>query len=721
MEVPFYFDDLANIKNNLAIRLTKFSLKDAIIAGFGSLCPRRPIVNLSFAFNYYFHEYNIIGYHVINTLVHVLTGFFFYLFIESTLSIPSLRSKYTRPFLTAFFTALVWLVHPIQTQSVTYIVQRMNSLAAMFYILSLLFYVKGRLARENRKSWPWFVGCGIVGILGAGSKEFVATLPFFIFLYEWYFFQDLNMAWLKRRLPYIIGTLMSFALFAFLYMGSNPLKKVLSGYSPRDFTLAERVLTQFRVVIYYLSLLIYPHPARLNLDHYFPLSHSLIDPITTILSMAAITVLIGFAFCIAKKERLISFCILWFFGNLVIESSIIPLELVFEHRTYLPSMLFFLVPIVLAFKYIQRDWAIVGILCAVMLVFSLWTYKRNEMWREPVTFWKDCAEKSEKKERPNYNLAKALLNQERYSEAIVYLYKVLQIDPDHVMAHNNIGIALVSQGKLDEAIEHYSTALKIKPGHVGSYNNIGIALSAQGKLNEAIKHYSEAIRIDPDYVQARYNMGITLAKQGRLDEAIAHFSEALRIDPDLEEVHNELGLALAEQGKLEKAVRHFSEALRINPDLDQAHNYLGTALARQGKLEEAIAHFSEALRINPKHAHAHKNWGLVLVQQGKLEEAIAYFSKALQINPDFEQAHNELGIALARQERLEEAVVHFSEALRINPIFDQAHNNLGTALARQGKLEEAIAHFSEALRINADLSSARSNLQNVMTIQKNFP
>ena len=715
-EVPFYFDDIGNINENENIRLTRLNLKDIINAGISKFCPHRPIANISFALNYFFHQYNVKGYHAVNIFIHILTGIFLCLFIETTLSISLLRSKDANHSLIAFFSALVWLVHPMHTQSVTYIVQRMNSLAAMFYILSILFYVKGRIAREKQKSWPYFTGCVVAGLLSIGCKEMAATLPFFILLYEWYFIQDLSLTWLRRHLPYIISITIIFILFSFIYLGLNPLEKILGGYARRDFTIEQRVLTQFRVVIYYVSLLFYPHPSRLNLDHYFPLSHSLIDPITTLLSMASIFVLIGLAFYIAKRERLISFIILWFFGNLVIESSIISLEIIFEHRTYLPSMLFFLIPIILAYRYIRRDWVIAGALCTAIVLFCLWSYKRNSVWRNPVTFWEDCTEKSEQKARPHFNLANALSREGRLDEATDHYYKVLQIKKGHVKAHNNLGNVLTRQGKLDEAITHFSKALRHMPQNIISLYNLGNVLAEQGKIDEAISHFSEVLRIDPDFELAHNELGIILAEHGKFEEAIDHFSEALRINPDYAMAHYNLANVLKEKDKIDEAISHLYKALRLDPDIEVTHNDLGIILVEQGKLEEAIDHFSEALQINPDYAMAHQNIGNSLVKQGKFEEAIDHFSEALRIDPDLEVTHSNLGSILAGQGKLEEAISHYSEALRINPDYAMAHFNLGSILAEKGKFEEAIDHFSEALRIDPNFASARSNLEK--TLQK---
>lgn len=645
LEVPFYFDDLVNIRENPDIRLTELNLKDITIVGLKRYSSR-PVAHISFALNYYFHQADVTGYHVVNIIIHILTGIFLYFFIKTTLSFPSLRSRYKPCASIAFFAALLWLVHPVQTQSVTYTVQRMNSLAAMFYVLSFLLYVKGRLVKEDQKSWPWFAGCILAGILAIGSKEIAATLPFLILLYEWYFLQDLSTDWLKRHLPHVVGALIIFGSLAFLYLGASPLQAILSGYKYKHFTLIERVLTEFRVVIHYISLLAYPHPSRLNLDYDFPLSHTLTAPITTLFSIGAIVGLITWAIYLAKKDRLISFCILWFFGNLAIESTVIALGIIYEHRMYLPSMFFFLLIIVLAYRFVKQQWAIIGILSVGVILFSVWTYERNSVWGDPVTLWKDCVRKSPNKARPHSNLALALYQQGKFDEAIAHSSEALRISPYYPEAHNNLGVGMAAKGRHDEAISHYSQALRIKPAYAEAHYNWGVALNQQGKTDEAIHHYSKALRINPRHPGAHYNLGTVLARQGKLDEAIAHFQEALRIKPDHTRARYNLGLALQKQDRLDEAITRFSEALRIKPDHAEAHNNLGVCLASKGRLDEAIRHYSEALQIKPDYARAYNNLGLALLRQGRLDEAITHFSQALRIKPDYAAARYNLGLAL---------------------------------------------------------------------------
>jgi len=604
LESPFYFDDRANITENTRIRLTELSLKGIYEAGFKSILSQRPIANISFALNYYFGEYNIVGYHYVNIGIHILAGIFLYFFVKNTLRIPLLQQRYPDYRWISFFAALLWLVHPIQIQSVSYIVQRMNSLAAMFYILSMLLYVKGRLkGRDGRRSWPWLTGSVVAGVLAFGSKEISATLPFFIFLYEWYFFQNLSGSWLKRCVPYIAGIVVIFVLLGLFYLDFKPVEQIMSRYERRDFTMPERLLTQSRVVIYYISLLAYTAPGRLNLDHYFTISQSLFNPLTTLPAIAAVFGLIGLAVYLAKKERLISFCILWFFGNLAIESSFLGLELIFEHRVYLPSMLVYMVVTVLVWRFVKRDWVNVAVFSIVVVVLSAGSYKRNSMWSDPVTLWRDCANKLSKKPRPNYNLAYFLNQEGQTAEAIKYYKQTLELDPNHFAAHSNLGLALIDIGEINQAVVHFNKALRLDPDSADAHCNIGLAFHRQNKLDKAIEYYNRALLLKPRSSKVHDNLAMSYYQQGKVGKAISHWTEAIELEPDSLNALNNLSWVLSTHQ--ESRYRNAGEGLRLAKRACELTGYenpgmldtLAAAYAATGDFSKAIETAERAVEI----------------------------------------------------------------------------------------------------------------------------
>ena len=540
LTAPFIFDDIRNIRDNPHIRVPSLSLNNLTRAGFQSPESSRPVGNISFALNYYFNGFNLVGFHLVNILIHLAGGFFLYFFSKATLKTPGLRCRSEKCGWIPFFTAFIWMVHPLQTQSVAYLVQRMNSQAAMFYIVSMLLYVKFRLDTGTRGNWLQFTGCVFAGLLAIGTKQNSATLPAFIILYEWYFFQELSLKWARRHFLVLGGILLFLIIISLIYLGHDPVVRILSAYQHRDFTILQRVLTQFRVVIFYVGLLLWPQPSRLNLDHDFALSYSLTDPVTTLISMGVITALIALAILSAKREPLLSYAILWFFGNLVIESSVIGLELVFEHRNYLPSMFVILAMVAMVFRYVKPTWLGIVFLCVVGTLFTVWTFERNRVWMDELSLYRDCAEKSPAKARP----------------------------------HNNYGAILLRRGRLPEAIDEFQAALRIKPDYADAHYNIGNALVKQGNLTEGIDHFSETLDLQPGNVKVLNNMAATLVLLERYPEAIENFKKALKINPADSDLHRNLAIAMKKQGDLAGARQNFFRALEINPGNESARRNL---------------------------------------------------------------------------------------------------------------------------------------------------
>ena len=338
--VPFHFDDRPNIINNPNVQIKVFTwdrLEQLIKNTYKETI--RVFSMFTLALNYYFGGFDVFGYHLVNLIIHVASGIFLYWFLILTFNLPSLKEKYgSISYKVALFTSLIFISHPIQTQSVTYIVQRMASMGGMFYLLSMVLYIKGRLSSAKAQFF-YFGGLVLSYLLGIFSKENVAILPLFITLYEFYFFQNFDLSPKGKKILFgLIGILLILGAFGFIIWGKRYINVIIEGYQYRTFTMSERVLTQFRVVLYYMTLLVYPHPSRLNLDYDFPISKTILDPPTTLISILIITGLIGYSIWKAKKRPVLSFFILWYFGNLFIESSIFPLEMVYEHRLYLPAV-----------------------------------------------------------------------------------------------------------------------------------------------------------------------------------------------------------------------------------------------------------------------------------------------------------------------------------------------------------------------------------------------
>ena len=379
----------------------------------------------------------------------------------------------------------------------------------------------------------------------------------------------------------MLAVLVLLIAIAFIYLGGQPFQKISSMYAGHPLTMSQRALSQFRIVLLYISLLIWPHPGRLILDYDFQPSNSLMDPVTTLIGMIVIIGFLVVAALTAKKQRLISFCILWYFGNLCIESSILGLELVYEHRNYLPSMFFIFAAVVLSYRYLKPKWLAPLALSVVALTFAYWTYERNDVWRSPILIWMDSIEKSPQKPRPYNNLGVALADMGHQREAADQFRRALQIDPRYEQAHTNLGRSLATLGDLDAAISHFKTALNINPNNYVAHNNMGVVLALKGQIPDAIEHFSKALAINPEYVSANNNLGSALKNQGRLPEAIKYYRAALKINLQFAPAHNNLGIALADQGHLDEAIAHFTKALEIEPNYAAARQNLEESMKKK--------------------------------------------------------------------------------------------------------------------------------------------
>ena len=568
---PFVFDD-SRITINTDLHRAGPALWDQVRAGFATLPKTRPVADLTLLLNYHLHGLQVTGYHLVNILIHLMTTVVLYLFVRTLLDLSgqdNREGEAGRGWL-ALATAAIWAVNPLQSQSVTYIIQRMNSLAALFMLLSLFLYCRARLTAARPRKGLLFTLSALAGLLALGSKEIAATLPVLLFLLEWYFFQDRSLTWLKKRLGWILTGIALLVGVTFLFLGPSPLEAILADYGVRDFTMTERLLTESRVVLYYLGLFLLPLPSRLNLDHDFPLSLSLVEPITTLISLVVITGLLGLAVRSARRWPLLSFCILWYFINLGIESTFIGLEILFEHRLYLPSMLLVLLLLTFLFGVVTKPHFRLLAVCLVVVLFSFWTYERNKAWQSELSLWQDCAAKSPAKARPQKLAGNALMDLGRSREALAYYEEALALAPEDMANHNNMAVALVYLGRLPEARLILDKAVVIEPANSLTHTNLGNILLTQGHPEEALAHYRKAIQLNPDDPDNYTNLGVGLARQGRLTEALEMFNKALKLDPSDSNTHSNMGNVLSSLGRIDEAIIHFTEALRLDPNNGKA-------------------------------------------------------------------------------------------------------------------------------------------------------
>jgi tetratricopeptide (TPR) repeat protein len=561
LNTPFVFDDKDNILNNQHIRMTDFSI-DSLAQILKSPAPNRPVANFTFALNYFLLGYNLPGFHVVNLLIHVLTAIFIFFIFCETLTLNKIKGR-----LIPFFAAALWVVNPVHTQSVTYIVQRMNSLSALFYLVSFLFYIKARVLYKNNDSNRCIVFFTLIsvvsGLAALGSKEIAITLPPAIILYDWFFFQDLSSGWLKKKYGLILIFIVIFVLAIIMFLGMDPINKILMPYKYRDFTLYQRLLTEPRVVVFYISLLLFPHPSRLNLDHDFSISHSLVDPLSTVAAIILIFSLVLGGYLLRRKEKLLSFSIFWFLGNLLLESSFLCLELIFEHRTYLPSVFLFVALTAFLMSKIKPRWIPMLILCICIGVCTGWTFQRNNVWQNEISLWQDCVKKSPEKPRPHVYLAILLAKNGQIAEAIEHNKKAIYLDPTNKKAHIELGADFLLMGDYKNSIDYLGKAIVVAPESSVTHYNLGIAYLCTGKIEKAMISFQHALTLSPNNKKVLGNLQMADKFYKEIKAATITLEESLE-NLSAHHAANDADFQKAKQN-LDNVVEKYKKALVYQP------------------------------------------------------------------------------------------------------------------------------------------------------------
>ena len=589
-DASWHFDDYPNILDNPRIHIKDFrfnNLKETLFGGYdeGQYLDRRlyrPVPMLTFALNWYIGKDDVYGYHIVNNTIHLVTTFFLFLTVLNLLMSPNLKGKYQgSEYAIAFLTAIFWAVNPIQTQAITYIVQRMASLAAMFYIIGIYFYLKTRLSQPGYKRFLFIAGSLLGFILALGSKQNTATFPIAVAIIEILFFQDLSDRDRRKNVvaALTIGAVFMIVFLTILYITGN-IAHVFKGYERRMFTLTERLMTESRIIIYYLSQIFYPLTSRFSLVHDINISTSLFKPWTTIPSILAIISLLGIGFTQTIKKPIIALSIFFFFINHIIESTIIPLELIYEHRNYLPSFfLFFPVAtgLIWMIDYFKKKNPFIHILLVVSIAgvifsFVTGTVVRNRAWATEKTLWEDCIIKAPGMGRSYHNLAS-------------YHYQKV--------------------GDMNKAMEIYKTSLtkkylNSKTGHALTFNNMATILHNCGDYESSIKFFNKALGIKPDYLNAMKNITLLYVRTGRFSEALKSADELLFQRKESSDFLQTKGFVLLTAGRLDEAISILKKALDINQNNKKANLYMGVALSLKGEYRKADRFLKRAYLLSPE-------------------------------------------------------------------------------------------------------------------------
>lgn len=543
----FVFDDIKTIERNESIR----DLSN--VKRIWQSNPTRFVSYFSFAINYKISKLDVTSYHVFNIFIHTLTGLGIFIFLKLLTRTPYLKKDIGIYQKLPFLGSLLFIVHPVQTQAVTYTTQRIASMAALFYILSLVFFLKLNLQADKSKKFKvgLFAALTIIfALLAFFTKENTFTLPLAIILVHFSFFTSYKKDILKKSVVFVpivvVASFIALTSHAYwTYFSKLEFLKLLSSFNFLDVARivtnkfdASYFFTQFKVIIYYIFLFLFP--VKQNLDYDFPASKSFFEP-ATFISFILIVVLLSTSFAIRKKNPLISFGIFFFFLALSIESSILTLtDVIYEHRLYLPSLGLVVVAAAafcqlqnfiskklqvgsdrkVSYKRISRF-----ALFSIVFLLSLATISRNRTWNTQISIWSDTVAKSPNKARPYNNLGLALTEKEQYVLGATAFEKSAQLSGQS-QEYVNLGITLVKLGKTEEAIKQYKKAIEIDPTNFDAYNSIGNLFLTINELDLASNYFEKSINLNQDNPEGLIGLSKVFYKKGDLKTANELLSKA---------------------------------------------------------------------------------------------------------------------------------------------------------------------------------------------------
>ena len=599
---PFLFDDQRSIVENQQIRRL-WPLWDVLRPPRETPVAGRPLVNLSFAVNYAVGGLAVGGYHLFNVTVHVFCALVLFGIVRRTLESRTLRVRFgTQATTLAWICALIWTLHPLQTETVNYVTERTESMMALFYLLTL--YCSIHAARPERlrplrgakptssSEWGWgptsakkgWEGAAIVScLLGTACKESIVTAPVMVLLYDRVFLFESFQQSLRTRRRLYAGLAATWLALAALMSGGPRASSV--GFA-NGVSMWTYLLNQAPVITRYLRLAIWPRGLVLDYGLPQPLTIGQVLPSVLLVLLLLVLTLI----CLARRP-LLGFLGAWFFLTLAPTSSLVPIstEVGAERRMYVPVAAIIVLAVMIGHSLVSRLMSKMedaramravgfGLTAAVCALLAFETIDRNREYQSRLTMARTIVERRPHG-RAHYLLGTELLAQglDR-NEAMGHLWESAR---DYPGARYALGTELIAAGKLDEGVQQLQTFIGLLPSHINiipARQMIGEVLLAQGKFGAAEEQFNLILQSAPSFADAHGYLGDALLAEERLQQAIVHYREFLKVRPASARAHANLGLALAQSGQLDEAIAEFRRSLEIDASYDQARKYLTYAL-----------------------------------------------------------------------------------------------------------------------------------------------
>jgi tetratricopeptide (TPR) repeat protein len=668
----FVWDDDAYVTQNSTLLTTEGLLK--IWADPAATPQYYPLVHTSFWVEQHLWGLHPLGYHLNNMLLHALAAVLVWR-VLLRLALPG-----------AWLAALVFAIHPVEVESVAWITERKNVLSGVFYLGSLLLFLRfaGIGPDNERKRWCDYALALALFIGALLSKTVVCTLPAVAVLLLW---------WKRGRLTRTetLALLPMFVLGLALGLTTVWLEKHHVGATGVDWQLSgvERCLVAGRVLWFYAAKLVWPQGLVFIYSHWEVDASAGWQYLFPLFALGVIACLWWRRVLLGRGPLVAVLC---FAGTLLPALGffdVYPMRYsyVADHFQYLAGLALIAPGVSLLFAAAQRwRWLVILPGMLVLALLGALTWSQCGQYRDIETLWRTT----------------------------------IKNNPDCWMAHQNLSTVLLQQGLAREAADHCEKALSLRGDNVESHVNLGNALLRMERIDDAILHFQSAEKLRPGSIEVLIDLGGSLLKKGRPDEAVSKFQQVLQLQPGLAVAHYSLGVAYSQKGQVDLALASYQRALVAQPDYVSAHYNLGIVLARGGRLYEAVEHFQKAVKLQPEFIEAHFNLGNNLLLLGRQAEAMIHFQRVLEANPDQIDTLNNLALLLATcpQASVRNGTTAVELAQRANRLSGSRNavilQTQAAAYAEAGSFELA----AETARRAANVAFDQGQLQLAETIQQ---
>ncbi|HHT9109490.1 MAG TPA: tetratricopeptide repeat protein, partial [Candidatus Wunengus sp. YC64] len=593
----------------------------------------RPVVTLTYFFDYAIWRLNPLGYHLSNVILHTVNVFLFYLFMKIISRNSSL----------SILATLLFLSHPLFTETVNAVCYREDILASIFFLLAFIYFGKilvpfrkeGILTQQTNMRFVLFyvISCGSY-LLALFSKEMAITLPILLILFDLLYPRQseskssssiLTLANVMRWILFYSGYILITGFYLFIrFVAFKNTFKTIDVYPTNIFTMT-------KVVASYLKLLFIP--VNLNADYYVPdiRGMSLSFILSSLFIISACIIIMR----LYKKNKLMTFFGSWFFVTLLPVLGIVPIgNIMAERYLYLPIAGFCGIAgcTVANSVFRKKGVIIIGIILLSMQIGVIW---RNGVWQNDTTLWFSTYQREPNSARACSNLGDAYFKNNQY-EAAIYMYKKsLSLPYSYPFIHFNLGATYEKVGLVDKAIEEYKASISRNNDNTLAFNNLGTVYDKQGLYDLAIEAYTNALTNNPYFPLTHNNLGNTYEHIGNPEKAMAEYTAALKIDTNYADAHNNLGAMYLKKGILDKAIDELKKAARLKPDHQDAHYNLGIAYVMKGLYAEAMDEMNLAIKYHANDYSAHRDLGILYFKHKRdTKQALYHLNESLRLAPN---------------------------------------------------------------------------------------